>query len=860
MATRLTTTSVDGRFIAEVTEEEVVKHASAIRESGITAVVVIGVFSALDTAAVTQEEQVKNILLRQIPDLDVVCSRDIGRIGFLERENVSILNASILEMGQDTISSFEKAIEDLGLYCQLYLTQNDGTVIDAQAARKAPIKTFSSGATNSLMGAIFLSGMHDINSDINPKTSQVVMVDIGGTTSDFAALSPSGFPRQSNATVTIAGVRTAFSMPEVLSIGLGGGSTVHEDGTVGPSSVGYALTTESQCFGGTVLTATDIAVASGTGMTISPSWKHEISQDVISKARKDIRRQLQRGVGLMRTSDTDNVILLLVGGGSIIQMDDLQGVKKCILPPFHDCANAVGAAIAKIAGDIDIIIIPGSKTHSDIEADLKSQALALAIKNGAEQTSIEVVDMEVIPIQYVTNNAVRGIAKAVGELGRDHAITHKVSVVKKATKPARKVLERQNHTLSRASIPVVEQDLESYIPEVSKATGEWFLSEIDLAFIAEGVGIFGTGGGGSVYSTYMNTVDVLRSVPKGRMRIIEPEAAFSGSHIAFVAGVGSPSVSNERLAGDAEFSAALASLAKYENIVEYTGIVHPEIGGGNGMCGFPAAAAMDLPIIDADSMGRAFPRVDMSLPFVYSSCDPFPAVVADARKNAQVIAYADSPRRLETLMRATCVELGHSAAVAMTIPGHSLRDYCCHNVMSMSWYVGRAIYFARRQNRNVVQAVISVWPGSSLLYCGKVGSLSKNVKGGWSTGIAVVNPDTESLEDSCGAPEIPARPMVLQYQNEFLYAALQNADLSLEPVCTTPDMVTVLDQDGSAIATNELRFGLRVSVIAMPAHPLWLTPQGMKVASPEAFGLDMAYKSYGGSWEKPRSVIQEFGR
>lgn len=94
---------------------------------------------------------------------------------------------------------------------------------------------------------------------------------------------------------------------------------------------------------------------------------------------------------------------------------------------------------------------------------------------------------------------------------------------------------------------MVELDLESYISEVSKATGEWFLSEIDLAFIAEGVGIFGTGGGGSVYSTYMNTVDVLRSVPKGRMRIIEPEAAFSGSYIAFVAGVGSPSVSNERV-------------------------------------------------------------------------------------------------------------------------------------------------------------------------------------------------------------------------------------------------------------------------------------------------------------------------
>ena len=128
--------------------------------------------------------------------------------------------------------------------------------------------------------------------------------------------------------------------------------------------------------------------------------------------------------------------------------------------------------------------------------------------------------------------------------------------------------------------------------------------------------------------------------------------------------------------------------------------------------------------------------------------------------------------------------------------------------------------------------------------------------------MCIVNPDAEA--DEAQGVQVPGncdgRPMVLQYQNEFLYAALQNPDLSLQPVCTTPDMVTVLDQDGSAIATNELRYGLRISVIAMPAHPLWFSPKGMEKCSPEAFGLDMTYTSYGGKWKKPNSVIQEFGK
>lgn len=177
------------------------------------------------------------------------------------------------------------------------------------------------------------------------------MVDIGGTTSDFAALSPSGFPRQASATATIAGVRTAFSMPEVVSIGLGGGSLVQTDDagnvSVGPLSVGHRLRDEALCFGGSTLTATDIVVAQGFHDESLPSWKGELAEEIVKGATRQIEAKLERCIETMKTSDAE-VVVLLVGGGSIIQMAELPNVKKCIRPPFYKVANAVGAAIAKV--------------------------------------------------------------------------------------------------------------------------------------------------------------------------------------------------------------------------------------------------------------------------------------------------------------------------------------------------------------------------------------------------------------------------------------------------------------------------------------------------------------------------------
>ncbi|KAF7558031.1 hypothetical protein G7046_g5923 [Stylonectria norvegica] len=855
---------IDGRIILPINPAEVLKHAHEIRERKISTVIVVGVFSPLDMAEMSQEEEVKRILQKEIPGVDVVCSRDIGRVGFVERENAAILNGSILKFARRTIQSFQNAIAELGLSCPLYLTQNDGTVMEAAAATLAPIKTFSSGATNSLTGAIFLADIHSKGSDINPKASQIIMVDIGGTTSDFAALSPSGFPRQASATAEIAGVRTAFSMPEVISIGLGGGSLVKVDNAggvvVGPISVGHRLRDDALCFGGKTLTATDIVVAQGFHDESLPTWKSELAADVIAGASAQIASQLERCIDTMKTSDAD-VVLLLVGGGSIIQTKELKNVKKCIRPPFYKVANAV-------SGEVDKIIVPNGLSHSEIIQSLKEEATSLAYRNGARLDSVEVVDLELIPLQYTANNAVRAIAKATGELdwnlGPSVIVTKHVSSLTEHVEHAELdslVHETNGIHLSPEDL-ASEIDLDTYVPNVSNATGEWYVSDTDLDFIGEGCGILGTGGGGSVYSALLHSRQTLRSIPSKRMRIIESASLSPESKTAMIAFAGAPSVSNERLINGNELALASEELSRFLHIPGYDAIMAAEIGGSNGMRTFASAAEMDIPIVDADTMGRAFPKVDMALPYVYGVANPAPAVLSDARGNVQIIAKVEDIHRFESIIRAACVELGLYTALSLApLSKSAVEEYCCLGGLSFAWFMGRAICVARKRKEDVAQALLSAIPGGKLLYTGKVVDVRREVKGGWTIGTATLEPANDNGDGE--ATQSDSRQLILSYQNEFSSAILRDTTEATpaETLCITPDLITVIDShSGTALATHEVRYGLRVAVIAMPAHPLWMTETGLKAGGPQAFGLEEEYQALGTVWSKPPSVFSTYGR
>ena len=117
--------------------------------------------------------------------------------------------------------------------------------------------------------------------------------------------------------VTIGGVRTNFRMPDVISIGLGGGSIVRQqaDGTVtvGPDSVGYQINEKALCFGGDVCTATDIAVRLGMADLGDKTLVAGLDETFARKALDAIRTLCEDALDAMKVSSED-VDVILVGG------------------------------------------------------------------------------------------------------------------------------------------------------------------------------------------------------------------------------------------------------------------------------------------------------------------------------------------------------------------------------------------------------------------------------------------------------------------------------------------------------------------------------------------------------------------
>jgi N-methylhydantoinase A/oxoprolinase/acetone carboxylase beta subunit len=272
-------------------------------------------------------------------------------------------------------------------------------------ALRYPIFTIASGPANSIRGAAYLSRLSD-----------AIVIDIGGTTTDIGILQK-GFPRESALAVEIGGVRTNFRMPDLVSIGLGGGSRVHQDGEVrvGPDSVGYQLTEEAQVFGGQQLTATDLAVAAGRIQLGDPDRVRSLTMSVIKAGLAYISRSLEDSIDRVKLS-ADPVPVVAVGGGSILFPEQLRGVSEIIRPPHYEVANALGVAIAQVSGTIDRVFALDSMSRPQAQDEAARLARERACAAGAAPETVEILDLEEIPLAYLPGNAIRIKAKAAGAL------------------------------------------------------------------------------------------------------------------------------------------------------------------------------------------------------------------------------------------------------------------------------------------------------------------------------------------------------------------------------------------------------------------------------------------------------------
>ncbi|PNW10375.1 hydantoinase/oxoprolinase N-terminal domain-containing protein [Microbacterium testaceum] len=392
----------DGRPISPLDEDELRGIADDMKANGVRSVAISSVFSPVNHDLEVRAAEILGDVLG--PDVAISLSHEIGRIGLLERENATIINAALRELASEIVDGLTAAVRAEGIQAPIFLSQNDGTLMDEDYVRLYPVATFASGPTNSMRGAALTSGLQTC-----------AVVDIGGTTADIGLLN-AGFPRETANEVKVAGIRTNFRMPDVLSIGIGGGSIVDEDtAEVGPASVGYRLTEEALVFGGSTLTATDIAVAAGRANVGDPSRVAHLDPAFVERVLARIADRVAEAVDRMRTSP-EPIPVVAVGGGSILLPEELPMFGAVHRPRNYAVANAIGASIAQVGGEIDKVYAIEAGRRDEGIAAIRAEAVDKAIAAGARPSSVSIVDFDEVPIPYLPGNATRVRVKAVGDL------------------------------------------------------------------------------------------------------------------------------------------------------------------------------------------------------------------------------------------------------------------------------------------------------------------------------------------------------------------------------------------------------------------------------------------------------------
>ena len=398
-----------GEEISKVNINELKRVAKVFKNLGVNAIAISSVFSIVNSSHEAEAAKImKEVLGEEVP---ITLSHEIGTVGLLERENATILNAATIGVMKKAINALKESLENLGLsHAKMFFAQNDGTTASASYIEKYPIFTVVAPISNSIRGAYVLTGIPN-----------AIVVDTGGTTSNIGALTK-GYPRES-LEVEIAGVRTNIRAPDVIAVGIAGGSVVkvyNGKVIVGPESVGYELIFKGIAWGGEVITATDIALAKGAMHIDDPRCnpelaKAKIPKDIVEKAYSYMVSNLEDAIDRIKTRAEPETIIL-VGGGSAMWPKVLKGAKEVIRPKYAQYANAIGAATALVGATVEKAFSYETINRNEAINQTIKEAKDRAIEAGADPTTLNVAEIEEIAMPYLPGTAVKIRVKVVGKL------------------------------------------------------------------------------------------------------------------------------------------------------------------------------------------------------------------------------------------------------------------------------------------------------------------------------------------------------------------------------------------------------------------------------------------------------------
>ena len=418
-----------GHIIREPNLQLVDEAATAMVASGIDSIAIVTKFSHRNSR---HELQIAERLAGRFRHISLG-HRISGLPNFPRRVYSSWLNAALIA----GFSAFREAIEEgfrqLKITCPCHIIKADGGAIPFAQACDFPCESVHSGPSASVMGCLALA----------PVTTDAVLLDIGGTTTDISLL-VDGVPLLEPYGTEIAGRPTLIRALQTMSIGLGGDSRVsfaNDTFQIGPERQGPAMAE-----GGAAPTPTDAMVTLGllnigsrdkaaaamlalcptapptqTASLLLDSFVGQIRQALAQTIEGVFSRPVYTVSALLERRRIYPQLLIAIGGPAAALQSFLgRGLAlPCIIPPDYDVANAIGAARTRLTAQASLYADTADGLLSIPEISYQGQISARFSVADAEQRLNQVITtmandmgMPVCPtidvVERLEMNVVRG--------------------------------------------------------------------------------------------------------------------------------------------------------------------------------------------------------------------------------------------------------------------------------------------------------------------------------------------------------------------------------------------------------------------------------------------------------------------
>lgn len=315
----------------------------------------------------------------------------------------------------------------------------------------------------------------------------------------------------------------------------------------------------------------------------------------------------------------------------------------------------------------------------------------------------------------------------------------------------------------------------------------------DVPDLARGCAALGSGGGGQVRGAQLLLTASLQERP---VEVVPADELPPDASVAMVGAVGSPTVMLERLPGNDEFVGAARTWERHTGRT-LDAVCVLEIGGINGLLALNTAARVGLPVLDADGMGRAFPRLDMTV--LSGRVSAVPVALAESRGGRLVLDGLPADA-VEDAVRRVLPAFGTWAAICFA--GATVQDFVDHGVRGS---VSRALALGRAL-RPTSSADAATAPDELTLGEPFTGSVIEVLRprGQNSTGVVTL----ESHADATSTLRV-------DFLDEFLMASVNGC-----LVASAPDILCLLDErTHEPMLVDDLRVGQRLVLMTIPGPP-----------------------------------------